>query len=189
MDPNWTVSLLRPGEEAVWIEIPDAVHPDVEDLTTLSLQGIPGCVNDPCLMGFPGSDIQVVANNEFLEANPSAAKLFEVMAIPLSDISKQNNRMHGGEDSPASISSHDIAAGLSKALGKEVKYVDVPLEAARDAMVGLGLPEWYADAYNEYNEAMSQGLGDFTTNDVEEITGHPARSYEKFAREFAQAFG
>ncbi len=93
-----------------------------------------------------------------------------------------------GLTGPASISYHDIAAGLSKALGKEVKYVDVPLEAAREAMVGIGLPEWYADAYNEYNEAMSEGLGDFTTNDVEEITGHPARSYETFAREFAQAF-
>ncbi len=45
-----------------------------------------------------------------------------------------------------------------------------------------------ADAYNEYNEAFSEGSGDFTTNDVEEITGHPARSYETFARDFAEAF-
>ncbi len=89
---------------------------------------------------------------------------------------------------PASISFHDIAAGLSKALGKEVKYVDVPLEAAREAMLGMGLPEWIVDALNEYNKAFSEGLGDFTTNGVEEITGHPARSYETFAHDFAQAF-
>ncbi len=93
-----------------------------------------------------------------------------------------------GLTGPASISYHDIAAGLSKALGKEVKYVDVPLEAAREAMVGMGLPEWYADAYNEYNKAFSEGFGDFTTNDVKELTGHPARSYETFARDFSQAF-
>ena len=78
----------------------------MEDLTTLSLKGIPGCVSDPCLMGFPGNDIQVVANNEFLEANPSAAKLLQVMALPLDDISNQNNRMHDGEDSQANIDSH-----------------------------------------------------------------------------------
>jgi len=89
---------------------------------------------------------------------------------------------------PASISAHDIAAGLSKALGKEVKYVDVPLEAGREGMVGMGLPEWFADAMTEYNKAFSENFGDFTTNDVEEITGHPARSYETFARDFAQAF-
>ena len=33
-----------------------------------------------------------------------------------------------------------------------------------------------------------EGFGDFTTNDVEEITGHPARSYETFARDFCQEF-
>ncbi len=89
---------------------------------------------------------------------------------------------------PASISYHDVAAGLSKALGKEVKYVDVPLEAAREAMVGMGLPDWIVGALTEYNNAFSEGSGDFTTNDFEEITGHPARSYETFAHDFAQAF-
>ena len=39
-----------------------------------------------------------------------------------------------------------------KVLGREVKYVDVPLQAALEAMVGKRLPEWYADAYNEYNK-------------------------------------
>ena len=89
---------------------------------------------------------------------------------------------------PASISAHDIAAGLSKALGKEVKYVDVPLEAAREAMLGMGMSGWLADANNEYFKALSEGFGDFTTNGVEEITGHPARSYEAFAHDYAQAF-
>ncbi len=104
--PNWTVSHLRPGEEVVWIEIPKAVHPGLQDLSTLTIPGIEGCVNDPCLMGFPGNHIQVFANNEFLEANPSAAKLFEVMAVPLTDISNQNNRMREGEDSQANIDAH-----------------------------------------------------------------------------------
>ena len=93
-----------------------------------------------------------------------------------------------GLTGPASISFHDVAAGLSKALGKEVKYVDVPLEAGREAMVGMGLSEWFADAMTEYNKAFGEGLGDFTTGDVQELTGHPARSYETFARDFAEVF-
>ncbi len=93
-----------------------------------------------------------------------------------------------GLTGPASISYHDIAAGLSKALGKEVKYVDVPLEAGREGMLGMGLPQWFADAMTEYNKTFSEGYGDFTTNDFKEITGHPARSYETFASDFAQAF-
>ena len=90
---------------------------------------------------------------------------------------------------PASISFHDVAAGLSTALGKQVKYVDVPLEAGRQAMVGMGLPEWIADAFGEYFKAFSEDYGDFTTPDVENVSGHTARSYETFARDFAQVFG
>ncbi len=52
----------------------------------------------------------------------------------------------------------------------------------------MGLPEWIVGALSEYNKAFSEGFADFTTNDVKEITGHPARSYETFARDFSQAF-
>ena len=90
---------------------------------------------------------------------------------------------------PASISFHDVAAALSKALGKQVNYVNVPLEAGRQAMISMGLPKWTADAFGEYMTAFSEGYGDFTTPDVEKVTGHPARSYETFARDFAKAFG
>jgi len=101
--PNWTVNLLKPGEDVVWIEVPSAEHPEGHDLATLTSNGVTGCVNDPCVMGFPGNDINIVANNEFLDDNPAAAKLFEVMAIPLADIFEQNNRMNDGEDSQAEI--------------------------------------------------------------------------------------
>ncbi len=90
---------------------------------------------------------------------------------------------------PASISFHDVAAALSKALGKQINYANVPVEAARQGMISMGLPEWRADALGEYTTAFSEGYGDFTTPDVENVTGHPARSYETFARDFAQVFG
>jgi len=57
-------------------------------------------------MGFVGSDIKVVANNQFLAENPAAAKLFEVMAIPLGDIARQNNRMQNSENTQADIDNH-----------------------------------------------------------------------------------
>lgn len=90
---------------------------------------------------------------------------------------------------PASISFHDVAAGLSKALGKEVQYVDVPLEAGREAMVGMGMPEWVADGYTELMEEFSKNWADLVSPAVEKITGRPGRSYEQFARDFAQVFG
>ena len=90
---------------------------------------------------------------------------------------------------PASISFHDVAAELSGAIGKEVTYVDVPLDAARESMLGVGMPEWTVDGFMELFEGFSEGFADKTTPYVELLTGHPARSFETFARDFAQAFG
>ena len=90
---------------------------------------------------------------------------------------------------PASISFRDVAAALSKAIGKQVDYVNVPLEAARQGMVSMGIPDWVTDGFGEYFTAFSEGYGDFTTDDVQLVTGNPARSFEAFARDFAQVFG
>ncbi len=90
---------------------------------------------------------------------------------------------------PASISLNDVADGLTKAIGKRVTYADVPSEAAREALIGMGMSEWIADGFIELFEGFSEGFADLTTPHVEQLTGHPARSFEAFARDFAQAFG
>ena len=89
---------------------------------------------------------------------------------------------------PAAISFYDVAETLSEVLGKEVSYVDIPLEKAKQAMLGLGLSEWRADVLIEYAKAHSEGYSDFTTEDVEQLTGHPATSYKEFAADFQQLF-
>ncbi len=90
---------------------------------------------------------------------------------------------------PDSISIQDVANTLSKVLGKEVKYVDVPPEAAKEAMLGMGMPEWIADGIIELAGALGEVLGDYTTDDFEKLTGHQPNSYETFARDFAHVFG
>jgi uncharacterized protein YbjT (DUF2867 family) len=89
---------------------------------------------------------------------------------------------------PASISYHDVAAALSEVLDKEVVYIDVPLEAAKESMMEMGFSEWLADAVIEWAKAFREGYGDFTTDDFERLTGHPATSYGKFAGDFAEVF-
>jgi len=103
--PNWTVGVLKPGKDVVWIEVD---HPDLpadqkalEDKTTVA--GVTGCVEDPCKMGWPANDIRPVANKAFLKKNPAAAKLLEVVRIPIQDIFAQNAKMNAGEDSKSDI--------------------------------------------------------------------------------------
>jgi uncharacterized protein YbjT (DUF2867 family) len=89
---------------------------------------------------------------------------------------------------PAAISFYDVAEALGEVLGKEVTYVPIPQEKAKEAMLGRGIPEWVADALNEYAEAHSEGYSDWTTGDFERLTGHPATSYKEFANDFERAF-
>lgn len=106
--PNWTVGLLEPGKDVVWIETPFPSLPEdqkqFEDKTTVS--DLTGCVADPCDMGWPANDIRPVVNNEFLEQNPAAKALFEQVSIPLDDIFAQNAKMFEGEDSKEDIARH-----------------------------------------------------------------------------------
>lgn len=89
---------------------------------------------------------------------------------------------------PAAISFHDVAEALSGVLGKEVSYVSITPERAKEAMLGRSIPEWVADALNEYAKAHSKGYSDWTTDDFERLTGHPATSYSKFASDFERVF-
>lgn len=106
--PNWTVGVLKPGTDVVWIEVPfPSLPPDQQpyiDQTTLP--EVAGCVDNPCELGWLANDLRPVANTAFLEANPAARRLFEVAGIPLADISAQNARMFRGEDSPEDIIRH-----------------------------------------------------------------------------------
>jgi uncharacterized protein YbjT (DUF2867 family) len=89
---------------------------------------------------------------------------------------------------PQAISFHDVAATFSKVLGKDVKYVKVPQEAGVQSMIGMGFPEWIAKGYGELDEGFSENFASRVTDNVETLTGHPARSFEQYARDFAQIF-
>jgi uncharacterized protein YbjT (DUF2867 family) len=89
---------------------------------------------------------------------------------------------------PAAISFYDIAETLSEILGKEVSYINIPPEKAKEAMLNMGLSEWRADVLIEYAKAHSEGYSNFTTEDVEQLTGHRATSYKKFATDFERVF-
>jgi uncharacterized protein YbjT (DUF2867 family) len=89
---------------------------------------------------------------------------------------------------PEAISFNDVAKTFSGVLDNDIKYINVPGEAALQAMVGMGVPEWIAKGYVELSEGFSENFANSTTKNVEILTGHPARSFEQFANDFAQVF-
>ena len=125
--PNWTVNELVPGEDVVWIEVPEVNLPeemaDLADAATR--EGVTGCVSDPCRLGFPANTIDAVVNSAFLEDNPSVQALLEAVEIPIEDVYAQNAEMNAGND--------DIEAQASAWIEDNRALVDSWLETARAA--------------------------------------------------------
>jgi glycine betaine/proline transport system substrate-binding protein len=106
--PNWTVNKFKPGQDVMWINVPEINPSDAQEglEDAMVASGINGAVSDPIKMGFVANDIVVVANKKFLKENPAAAKFFEVASVPLADIAAQNQKMYEGEDKESDIQRH-----------------------------------------------------------------------------------
>lgn len=77
---------------------------------------------------------------------------------------------------------------LGDVIGRTLKYVDVPDSAAKEAMLGMGMPSAVVDAMLELTNLVRAGQTAQVSNAVETITGKPARSFEAWARDHAAAF-
>lgn len=96
--PYWISDVLKPGKDVVWLQVPFSSLPG-DDKTDTTL---PNGKN----YGFPPSTMHIAANKKWAEANPAAAKLFEIMKVSVADINAQNLRMHNGQKSQADIERH-----------------------------------------------------------------------------------
>ncbi len=82
----------------------------------------------------------------------------------------------------------DVADKLSKAVGRKIKYIDVPPEDAPKHMLGAGMPEWMVEQYLALFDSCARGKGAAVSGVVKKITGLEPRAFDRFAREFAPAF-
>jgi len=90
---------------------------------------------------------------------------------------------------PEALSHAQIAEKISAATGREVRYVDVPIEATQRALLARGIPEWLVGAMVEVMAHAREGNADGVSDTVGKITGKPPHSFDDFAREFASVFG
>ena len=106
--PNWTIFKLKPGEDVLWINVPETIPTETQkkDADRMEVEGVDGTVTDKMKMGFVVSDVRIVANKKFLDKNPAAKRFFEVFTLPLVDINEQNTRMNEGEKSEKDIMRH-----------------------------------------------------------------------------------
>jgi uncharacterized protein YbjT (DUF2867 family) len=89
---------------------------------------------------------------------------------------------------PQALTNREIARILSDDLGREIRYVDLPPAALRQALVTAGVPEWSADALLDLQQLYREGKAATVTQDVEQILGRKPISFAQFSRDHKYAF-
>ena len=89
---------------------------------------------------------------------------------------------------PEALGNARVAEILSEDTGREIRYVDLPAEQFKQALLGAGLPEWSANALVDLQQFYRRGSASAVTRDVEQLLGRKPISFEQFSRDYAQAF-
>ncbi len=119
--PYWVSGVLVPGKDVVWLQVPFSSLPGER-------KGVSTKLPNGADYGFQANNQRIVANLEFVKANPAAGKLFAEMKLSANDISAQNLRMRDGEKTPADIERH-----VKGWIEGHRKTYDAWLDAARAA--------------------------------------------------------
>ena len=82
----------------------------------------------------------------------------------------------------------EVAAKLSAATGKPVRYVNVPPEDARQAQLAAGMPPYLADALFELFAERRNGKEAKVWADAGALLGRPPTSFDEFARRNTSVF-
>ncbi|MDY6805260.1 MAG: glycine betaine/L-proline ABC transporter substrate-binding protein ProX [Cyanobacteriota bacterium] len=126
--PHWIGSVLKPEEDVIWLEVPfTSLPPEMGEVTTEDTT-----VNGKNL-GFLTDPYRVVANKEFLAANPIAKRWFELVQIPHEDVNKESMLINEGEDK-----AEDIRRHAEEWVEQNQEKFDGWIEEARKAAVSQG---------------------------------------------------
>ena len=118
-----------------------------------------------------------------VDARDVAAVAAEIAAAPTG---------HAGKTywltGPELISNYDVAAVLSKLLGRTISYRELTFKENQDAMIRAGLPGQIAEMNAQAFSLTADGDAEWVTEDVPSLLGRPARSFGQFAADYAAAF-
>ena len=120
--PSSFTAQLLPGRDVIWLSM-DNPLPNRGGVANLPLEHCPG---QPCKTGFTPADIRVVARNDFLTANPAAAKLFELVTISPYDVSQYVFEYEGGSNTE-----FEVRTAANRWITANRGQVDTWLQAAR----------------------------------------------------------
>jgi glycine betaine/proline transport system substrate-binding protein len=96
--PQWISSVLVPGKDVVWLEVPHTDLPGGDNSVNTSHEGKN--------LGFAVDTVKAVINKDFAKKNPAARAFISKVSISIDDENAQNLKMQNGEKSASDIRRH-----------------------------------------------------------------------------------
>jgi uncharacterized protein YbjT (DUF2867 family) len=89
---------------------------------------------------------------------------------------------------PEALTYAEVAEKISRHAGISAKYVDIPAEAQRKAMLDQGMPEWQVTALLDLQEYYTGGKGRTLDGLLERLLGRPPARMDAFLQEYTGEF-
>ena len=122
------------------------------------------------------------ARNSFIDVRDIAAIAAKALA----------GGAHAGKtyelNGPQALNYSELAEKISQVAGRGVKYVDIPMEAQKKAMLDQHMPEWQVTALLELQGYYLSGKGGEIDDLVQRLLGRAPITMDQFLAEFAGEF-
>lgn len=123
------------------------------------------------------------ARISYLDLRDIATVVARVAASPAEHLGK-TYELNG----PEAVTYAELAQRIARACDCQVNFVDIPEAAQRNAMLGLGMPEWQVDALLDLQRYYTNGQGGEVTEVLPQLLGRPPVKIDSFLEEFKDSF-
>lgn len=124
------------------------------------------------------------ARTSMIDVRDIAAIAATVLTTPGSEFEGKTYELNG----PEALSNADVATKISRALGRTVNYVDIPMDAQKKAMADAGMPAWQIAALVELQEYYITGKAAKLDGVTQQLLGRAPIRFDQFVAENASAF-
>jgi len=132
---------------------------------------------------------QGVFYNSMRDAKNSFLDVRDIAAVAAKSLAAGE---HAGKiyelNGPEAIDYTELAKKISKVAGREVKYVDIPMDAQKKAMLDQGMPEWLTTALLDLQQYYVNGKGGETDGLLQKLLGRAPITMDEFLKENAAEF-
>jgi uncharacterized protein YbjT (DUF2867 family) len=132
---------------------------------------------------------QGVFYNSMRDAKNSLLDVRDIAAVAAKSLAGGE---HAGKiyelNGPEAISYTELAKKISKVALREVRYVDIPMDAQKKAMLDQGMPEWLTTALLDLQQYYVNGKGGETDGLLQKLLGRAPITMDEFLKENAAEF-